>query len=82
LANKADQLFNEVVQPAVEKVRSSVNQGASKIKAGLDAASDRLTIGQDQLLSKADDVVCANPYAAVGIAALAGLALGVYLARR
>jgi ElaB/YqjD/DUF883 family membrane-anchored ribosome-binding protein len=85
-----------VVADAEELLRATASQAGEKvsaarerIQASLAAAKVKLTEAERALLEKTkqaakatDDYVHENPWRAVGIAAVAGLVLGVLISRR
>lgn len=85
-----------VVADAEELLKATANQTGERISAAraraeesLQAAKGRLADAQDEAMEQArlaaktaDDYVHANPWQAVGIAALVGLALGAIITRR
>ncbi len=85
-----------VVADAEELLRATASQAGEKvsaarerIQASLAAAKVKLTEAERALLEKsklaakaADEYVRENPWQAVGIAAAAGLVLGVLISRR
>jgi ElaB/YqjD/DUF883 family membrane-anchored ribosome-binding protein len=71
------------------EANESVAAARAKIKESLEAAKDQLgVLGEDAAeqaraaARAADDYVRGNPWQAVGIAALAGIALGLLISRR
>jgi ElaB/YqjD/DUF883 family membrane-anchored ribosome-binding protein len=85
-----------VVADAEELLRATASQAGEKVSAARDriqaslaAAKVKLTEAERALLEKTkqaaratDDYVHENPWRAVGIAAVAGLVLGVLISRR
>lgn len=81
----AEELLRATAAQAGEKVSAA----RERIQASLAAAKVKLTEAERALLEKTkqaakatDDYVHENPWRAVGIAAVAGLVLGVLISRR
>jgi len=78
-----------LLRATVGETSESAAAARAKIKESLDAARDKLgPLGEEAteqariVLRSADDYLRANPWQAVAIAALAGIALGLLISRR
>jgi ElaB/YqjD/DUF883 family membrane-anchored ribosome-binding protein len=78
-----------LLRATVGETGESVAAAREKIKQSLEAAKDGLeSLGEEAAqqariaVRAADDYVRGNPWQAVGIAALAGIALGLLISRR
>ncbi len=71
-----------VVDLDVTKLRDGLRQKIALAKSGLSAGGRRITEAAGAAATATDEYVHRSPWQAVGIAAVAGAALGYFLARR
>jgi ElaB/YqjD/DUF883 family membrane-anchored ribosome-binding protein len=71
-----------VVDVDVSKLRDSLRHKLAAAKAGLTEGGRKLTRAASSTATATDDYVHASPWQAMGIAAVAGVAVGYLLARR
>lgn len=78
-----------LLRATVGETGESVAAARAKVKESLDRAKDKLgPLGEEateqarMAVRAADDYVRGNPWQAIGIAALAGIALGLLIGRR
>ena len=71
-----------VVDVDVTSLRDSLRQKLAAAKSGLLAGGRRISAATSTAATATDDYVRGSPWQAVGIAALAGAAVGFLLARR
>jgi ElaB/YqjD/DUF883 family membrane-anchored ribosome-binding protein len=67
---------------AIAAARAKVRDRLDSAKAGLEQFGDEATEQARAAVRAADDYVRANPWHALGIAALAGIAFGLLISRR
>jgi len=72
----------DVKDVEVARLRSKVQGALASAKESLATSVDGLKVRARQVAGNADDYVRASPWQAVGIAALAGLAIGYLASRR
>ena len=84
-ANKMMDDLQAVIADAEELLRATADQAGPKVQEVRARAEESLRLAREHLKgagAEIDGQVRANPWAAVGIAAAAGLVLGILLSRK
>jgi len=85
MVNEADQLLKSAADAGdqqLDQARQQLEHQLRSLRLQLDELEDRAIHRARQAARQADEKVHAHPYGAMGIAAAAGLLLGVLLSRR
>jgi ElaB/YqjD/DUF883 family membrane-anchored ribosome-binding protein len=73
---------SHIVDLDVSRLRDSLRHKLAAAKAGLSEGGRKITKAASSAATATDDYVHASPWQAMGIAAVAGVAVGFLLARR